>query len=596
MNRKNITILLASILLLSGCRLLNDPGNSKPNETNNGTVNVFFSARLPAGMKIESSSSRSASPAFDGDIKYNVKAEYAGTDGKNPADVERNGQGTSFNLPLVPGNWTVSVQGYSEDKPSTILFVGTKVITVEADISQPHSFTIQLQVNEITDSYTETGTVNLPVGWSTDSTIKKMWYQITGPSSTPMNESPLDATSLNINETLSQGLYTLTMLFLDDYNEVVYSLHSTVIVFAGLETNCWRSENEYDSEQEKIYITKELVERYRSRYIFVGENNTGNSEVGSYYSPYSSLKKAVERIRSISTGDTEPYMIFIKNDITETETLGDISDEIIIEPVISGESININYSSADSFAELKLSEKSLTLKNIKINNSVDCAVLFTSGKLILEGTSYIKGGIIFNTAGLCISIKDFSSAENTPISFAEDIKDSYGQGVTIINDTGDSNVSETEIGYFTIDSNSYDYVLGIKDGKGVLTCSSFTISTLPLYDVKTQLTVTDGTVEEGYPNIITKKITAGSKKENIELQAGVSVYEPGTTTQADVTYKNTKFTVYSAENIIESSTETQTAVTEKKSAELYLGTYTVLVESTVAGLPYSSQFILKVEE
>lgn len=392
---------ISSISILAGCSLWF--GQKKQNNT----VILKFETELPEEYKFstdQEKQSRNATPGF-GNLIFDITA----SNGVNIDTVTLSGVGQRFNLPLKEGTWNVEVKAYSVDsnnkRNNSILFKGNLSLTVSLDMAQNTLFKVPLFLNSEFDE--GKGQVELKVSRTSDADIAYAKWKIGTAETGTLDFS--NVTEATLSAQVNSGNHSLTILFYNQNDYLVYSINTIVTVYSENITDVWRTEDEIENKLNygtNVLISKEMLEEYQTSTFFVGKNS--GDEEGTISKPFKNIKRALTRISQINDGSSV-YKIYICNEEDDEEPLEEAE-----------KSFTLNNSQA---LKLKLE----AFEGTKNRNQFDLALDFNNcaaGSSVLVKNLTLKKKIQSNSAAVGLincTVPEVKITKNASIDINGDV-------------------------------------------------------------------------------------------------------------------------------------------------------------------------------
>ena len=204
---------------------------------------------------------------------------------------------------------------------NTVLF--SSDWTDEISISEDDPVLIQNFV--LSPESTGNGTISLDVTVDSDTGIQSA--NIKG----QLNSAAKSGNTYTFGNTnVSSGAYEMTFCFYSRAGctgELLYSFTESVNVLPNLETSTWvqngaspwlqTTTDDSGNTSTICHITKELVDNFRLRNIYVDPTATTTSESGTQLNPCRTISKAIEKLNDADTD----YTIYIKGTLTGAQTI-----------------------------------------------------------------------------------------------------------------------------------------------------------------------------------------------------------------------------------------------------------------------------------
>ena len=331
-------VLLISMfaILLNGCEnSLTSEFSSKANEAKFYTI----TGNIDVDAISAENSSRTGLPTIpsidDNSINFSVSATK---DGKI---ITGTVTGNQYSITLLKGSWTITVIG---EKAGVKVLEGSINVNTEDEPTTQQTITLKT-INA------GTGSLSLTISISKEENLSCGGVKATlyNNSSEIKNEEHLtfdttNSTTWDVKD-LNAGTYEIkldfyqTMTFNADgtsYENLLYSHHDTVNIFANLVTNTWTGSGYTENS---FKLTQTMITNFAMTTFYVS-NSGKDSNAGTYFAPFATMQKAVETINGINDG-TSPYTIYVMNDITGTDSDFTDDNKALIN-VVPGENKSLN--------------------------------------------------------------------------------------------------------------------------------------------------------------------------------------------------------------------------------------------------------------
>lgn len=361
----------------------------------------------------------------------------------------------TYEVALHPGSWTISASAHSSEtqlNESTMIFSGSTSVTIESK-KVTGSQQVSLYPVRLTG---QSGTVEIPVTsysgsgfcvaeWSENGTSKSQ--NITFSSNKGVFTMSEDGSAAPV----TCGSYLVTFIFFDDEASMnhVYTFVQRVNVYANLKTsaivNAGPGENFIANGEIKIDSS---VASTPAKSYFIDGTNGKDTNDGSYYAPFKTVQKAVNKIMKINDG-TSTYSVYLLSDVTAGSLDSDFTQTVITDSSAYCEDFQLNdssYNPGKSFVNinpstsLKLNIQSYDSTSVrKIDGSGKGRVLYLNEKTSLTlqnvqisgGTTSTCGGGILCLGNLVLeagaTVKNNDCAEGV---FGESQR-VYGAGINV---------------------------------------------------------------------------------------------------------------------------------------------------------------------
>lgn len=407
----SLTATTLLLLLAPSCSGLATPSAPDAPEaqryTLSGRFTMPYADAAPAELSQPNSNPRNAIPDIP-DLTYTVKAVRS--DGHTESTTSGDGSTYTFTN-LTAGTWQITA--YAKTSSETCV-MQSETETVTLSKSKPDANT-SLAMGPASGQ----GDINLTISWTDDSKIDYCTRAFSGgliPSGNSTS-SPITISADNV----TTGTYPLTLNFYtSSTNESngakpIYSCTEYVSVYPELTTSNWTSETAPHLGA-GFRVTKECVETFVYRKIYVAQTGNDTSGNGTSERPFATIEKAMARLKEVASkgirseeisADT-PWELHVSGTITATAITGEAlieADSTIGNLAIIGEgsgaTINANKKGrvlhVDSNTSVTI--KSVTLTGGGVPSSIDrntvykglCVYVATSGNLTMESGSSITG-------------------------------------------------------------------------------------------------------------------------------------------------------------------------------------------------------------
>lgn len=426
-------------------------------------VEVKFQTILPAEFKKDfEQDSRSATPSFAAaSFVYDITA--ARTDEtSSPITKTVNGSSycTEFSLPLVPKlKWKISVKAKVTGSADYIFEGETQEIEVTYEASTT-PFTIPLSAKTLGSSPENKGNLALEIYVDKDAEITSLEISnllLNGNIQVPdiltvssVEESNLKKYTIKADG-IAAGKYLLQLCFKNG-DSLKYILTTSIIIFKGLTTDTWRSENELDADG-KFVITKELTEKFISSTLFV-KGTSGEPENFGTFTTYDSLQNAVDYVLQSNKQSQKDYRIFVSGTVEDNiEITGTEKDlNLTIEGYSGNNADSIQPGNGSSTPNVTVTGGSSNTVSVKLKNISVLGNYAASGLYIDKATVELENTIITGCnrnsgegGGIYVS-----KAENSILKLSEgtEVKDnraSNGGGIYIASENTGGTVTSGKI-------------------------------------------------------------------------------------------------------------------------------------------------------
>lgn len=416
MKKNVLTFLLATaaallLFLTPSCSGLATPSAPDAPEaqryTLSGRFTMPYADAAPAEVTNANPSARNAVPDMSSLI-YTVEAVRS--DGRTETTTSEDGSTYTFTN-LTAGTWQITA--YATTSSGTCVMQSqTKSVTLSK--SKPDANT-SLAMGPASGQ----GDINLTISWTSDSKIDYCTWAFSGgliPSGNSTS-SPITISADNV----TTGTYPLTLNFYtSSTNESngakpIYSCTEYVSVYPELTTRSWTSETAPHLGA-GFRVTKECVETFVYRKIYVSQTGNDTSGNGTSERPFATIEKAMTRLKEVASkgirsgeiSADNPWELHVSGTITATAITGEAlieADSTIGNLAIIGEgsgaTINANTKGRVLYvdSDTSVTIKSVTLTGGGVPSTIGrdtvyrglCVYVATSGNLTMESGSSITG-------------------------------------------------------------------------------------------------------------------------------------------------------------------------------------------------------------
>ena len=354
--------------------------------TLSGSFSMPYADAAPAEVTNATPSARNAVPDMSG-LTYTVKAVRS--DGHTKTTTSEDDSTYTF-TDLTAGTWQITA--YAKKSNGTLVMQSqTKSVTLSK--SKPDANT-SLAMGPASGQ----GDIDLTISWTDDSKIDYCTWAFSGgliPSGNSTS-SPITISADNV----TTGTYPLTLNFYtSSTNESngakpIYSCTEYVSVYPELTTRSWTSETAPHLGV-GFRVTKECVETFVYRKIYVSQTGNDTSGNGTSERPFATIEKAMTRLKEVASkgirsgeiSAATPWELHVSGTITATAITGEAlieADSTIGNLAIIGEGSGATID-ADALGTV-------------VNVSGDASV--TMQNLTLKNGSSTKGGGVYIDAGI----------------------------------------------------------------------------------------------------------------------------------------------------------------------------------------------------
>jgi len=379
--------------------------------TLSGRFTMPYADAAPAEVTNATPSARNAVPDMSG-LTYTVEAERS--DGRKETTTSEDDSTYTFTN-LTAGSWQITA--YAKKSNGTLVMQSqTKSVTLSK--SKPDAST-----SLVMEPASGRGEIALTVSWTNDSGIGYCEWAFSGSGSlSPSGTSTISPITIR-SSSVASGTYPLTLNFYtSSTNESngakpIYSCTEYVSVYPELTTRSWTSETAPHLEA-GFRVTKECVETFVYRKIYVSQTGNDTSGNGTSERPFATIEKAMARLNEVASkgiraseiSADNPWELHVSG--TPTAPTSNISGNALIDvsstignlAIIgdgSGATINANKKGRVLYvdSDTSVTIKSVTLTGGGVPSSIGsgtiykglCVYVATSGNLTMESGSSITG-------------------------------------------------------------------------------------------------------------------------------------------------------------------------------------------------------------
>ena len=328
----SLTAATLLLLLTPSCSGLVSPtvpdsdSESTPNaESQRYTLSGSFSMpsadAAPQEISALSSPQRNAIPDTSS-LTYTVEAKRS--DGYTETTASDGSTYTFTNL--TAGTWQITAYA-STTGGTRVMQSETKSVTLSSTRPDANASL------ELTPS-SGTGDIDIQVNWAPDSKIGYFSWAFSGITNSGNNTN----SSFNITaESIPSGTYALTLDFYTSNTNAtngakpIYSCTEYVSVYAGLTTNSWTASTApHIGSDGSFSVTKECVETFVYRKIYVKQGADDSTATGTSERPFPTIEKAMTRLKEVASNEirsgqitaTTPWELHVSGTITATAITG----------------------------------------------------------------------------------------------------------------------------------------------------------------------------------------------------------------------------------------------------------------------------------
>lgn len=409
--------------------------------------------------------SRQAFPSAAGGTLYYTLTCTNGTLTYN-GTVDSSSSPVSYSVQVPAGSSTITAEGFLDEAKSQKIYEGSlslSDVTFSSDLSNK-----TIILNDIQSGTNQTATVSLPILIDSGVTISKIKAEVSTSSTTTNVELPSVTSGKTYYFTLSEfsetaassanavpGVYDVVFdFYAEDSSSSEYLAFQTnqkISASNYLSTSSWTG-NGADScinSSGILEITKTLCGSFLSTIFYIDSSNGSDTIAsGSFSSPFKSIQKAVNVIKS--RGTTDACTIYLKSDITASDSSGFTNGSLV--EIADSANLNLKIKSYPSSSSFTIdggnigrifyvgSGNSLTVQNLTLQNgkATDASAADTTNGAIISGNGFTS--LELNKVSIT-SEYDIDSDENI-------VAGSNGYGISV-------NKSITLSGICTFDATFY---------------------------------------------------------------------------------------------------------------------------------------------
>lgn len=386
------------------------------------TVSGKLSSSLISQIEnTEFQNSRTAFPDFSSatrNLQYFLEAENSETGEKVEALFENNS--SNFSIKLTIGKWNLNAKAILGEQT---VCEGSK----QVELSTENPIVSNLVIDLIEVYGGGEGTVNLTLSVGSSSKVKSVqaeWNFLQGSSTLNSSATSSKSASFNVasdgtvvinkltssEEKFAAGAYNLKLNFWSTtYSEqtksgglLLYTLEEIVNVFSGIETNTWQGNSLYFTEssgKKIISISDSMIQKFLQTSFYVGKNsavstNPSDSNSGTFFDPFATVQKAVDRIVELENLEHNPsYIIYVCSNVSGGADFSKLNSSLSKNSLVidlrksSSSSSSTNPSIQASSQVIKM--PSLTSISTSTNFSLSISEINLSG-----GSSAANGSIV----------------------------------------------------------------------------------------------------------------------------------------------------------------------------------------------------------
>ena len=350
----------------------------------NGKVKLSGSINIDGALPEElfskpasDNNAKNAMPVISDPVTYKITAEK----GTDKVETFTDSSTGTFELILLPGDWTISVEGYfTSDESKNVILKGAYIneatenkITVSGDSGSISPLAIKVSPVISGDG---TGDVLLNINltgsdihgyritWYESGVLKELTYDHTTAIDSFVFTMVANDQTYSVNRYKTVGAYPVRFEFYGDegLKNTILSFTEMINVFNGLQTTKWvkNGTSEFIDADGNFIVTKEKLNLRHK--LFVNQTTGVVANPGSFYQPMADLQDAVNYVMTYN--DEQPFEIYLTGDYTGGDTIAE------------GNFSSYIYINNSSNKTLDLSVKSYGSSNYKIdcNNKANRAI------------------------------------------------------------------------------------------------------------------------------------------------------------------------------------------------------------------------------
>lgn len=388
-------IIFLPFLIVSCSNLLDGKEKKYNGEFGKVTCNIYLPQENP--------SARTAFPSIslsDASLSYEVSVFKKDGSVLSGAIVTSISNTKAFEISGIPLNVDFKLEVTVKDNSDKIIMKGssnTLKLTPEVPVVSESITVSFLQTS------TGKGSVKLPFA-TTVSSITNIYYSIDGESEVQNSSNSY----LYIDE-ISAGSHLITFSFYNIDGTLLYQITEAINVYDNVETNKWENSGNNPWLQDvggvlKLKITPDVIKEYELKTLYVDQTNNDSTETGTYYNPYKSLQKAVDKIVKYGN-DSDEYTISLLSDVVATDnnmTLVTTNEKTLVSINTIDSKKNITITSVNGIKTLDADNKGRVIYIAGNENTIVNLknIIVKNGYLLASSDVQRNGGGIYNACNL----------------------------------------------------------------------------------------------------------------------------------------------------------------------------------------------------
>lgn len=327
-----ITATVLLLLNIASCSGIASPSEQESPSASRGLslrgrFSLAEASAVPSEYQTATNASQQASRNAIPDtstLTYSVSATNA-SNGNIVWATNANSTSYEFNGNLTAGTWEITA--YAKQVTAVVLQSEPKTVTL-SKLAMDASESLTMA-----PSTSGSGSINLPVSWSTDSGIGYCNYsKPDGITITTTSGQPDRITA----ESIAPGIYTVTLSFYTSQANYtsgaapLYKCTEYLAVYPGLETNTWTKETAPHIDASGSFtVTKSCVETFVYRKIYVEQGASSSNANGTSERPYPSIESAMTRLSEVAGANiitgisaTNPWELHVKGTLKAPSGIG----------------------------------------------------------------------------------------------------------------------------------------------------------------------------------------------------------------------------------------------------------------------------------
>lgn len=433
MKKLRILILQFLIFSLFSCSFVSDIDERE--ELDASKTLVMTGTLASSGSAQANAASRQAfASAASGTLYYTLSC----TNGTVTYDGTVDSSTLTYTVQVPLGSSTVTAKAFLDSAKTQQVYKGTLSLSDVTSSSDLSNKTITL--SDIQSGTDATATVSLPITISSDVAISSIKAVVSTSSTTTNVELSSVTSGTTYYFTLSDfattaattanavpGVYDVVFDFyaLDSSSNeyLIFQTNQKISASNYLTTSSWKGigADSCINSSGTLEITKTLCDSFLSTSFYIdASNGSDTSASGSFSSPFKSIQKAVNVIKS--RGTTDACTIYLKSGITATST-DEFTNGSLVE-IADSANLNLKIKSYPSTSTFTIDAASLgRIFYVGSGNSL------TIQNLTLQNGKATDASAADTTNGAIISGNGFTSLELNKVSITSDIGIDSGKNI-----------------------------------------------------------------------------------------------------------------------------------------------------------------------